>query len=199
MYIDRLALMSDLQKYASPKARLTRMIRSGEVIRVRRGIFLDGRDTSYSLRSLAAVIYGPSYISFEYALSVYGLIPERVTIITSAAFNKNKDRYFHTPVGNFHYYYLPAAVYPYGVLREEERGQSYLMAAPEKALCDTLYKVKGITSRNALEALLLEDWRIDRERIMAMDQKSLRFLAPLYRKRILILFLEWLNQEATHA
>ena len=43
MYKDHATLMHELKDYASPKARLTRMIRSGEVIQVRRGIFLPGR------------------------------------------------------------------------------------------------------------------------------------------------------------
>ena len=39
---------------------------------------------------LAGSIYGPSYISFKYALSFYGLIPEHVTTITYATFDKKK-------------------------------------------------------------------------------------------------------------
>ena len=86
---DHLTLMHELRDYASPKARLTRMIKSGDVIQVRRGLFLEARETGHSLKSLASVIYGPSYISFEYALAHYGLIPERVQSVTSAVYNKN--------------------------------------------------------------------------------------------------------------
>jgi len=172
------------------------MIKSGEVIRVRRSFFLDAHDRSYSPKSLAALIYGPSYISFESALSYYGLIPERVAAITSAVFNKNKNRAFHTPVGDFYYYYLPPALYPYGVVRRQENNQGFLIGSPEKALCDTLYKVKGISTRDALVSLLFEDLRLDRAGIAAMDRTALLFLAPLYRKKIFPLFLEWLKQEA---
>jgi predicted transcriptional regulator of viral defense system len=199
MIKDHLTLMHELRDYASPKARLTRMIKSGEVIQVRRGIFLEAQDKGYSLKSLAAVIYGPSYLSFEYALAHYGLIPERVTAVTSAVFNKNKNRRFHTPLGDFHYHYLPAAVFPYGVVLGEEDGQSYLMATPEKALCDTLYKTRGVGSVKALKALLLEDWRMEREAVLALDRESLLFLAPLYRKRIFPLLLKWLQGEANDA
>lgn len=197
---NHLTLMHELRDYASPKARLTRMIKSGDVIQVRRGIFLTAKEKSgYSLKSLAAVIYGPSYISFEYALAHYGLIPERVQAVTSAAYNKNKNRRFSTPLGDFYYYYLPAAVFPYGVVLGSENDQSYLIATPEKALCDTLYKTRGIESLKALRALLFEDWRMEREALLSLDRASILFLAPLYRKKIFRLLLKWLEGEANHA
>lgn len=200
MHKNHVTLMHELQGYASPKARLTRMIKSGEVIQVRRGIFLDAKEkTGYSLKSLAAVIYGPSYISFEYALAHYGLIPERVQAVTSAVYNKNKNRRFFTPVGDFYYYYLPATVFPYGVVLGSENDQSYLIATPEKAFCDTLYKSRGIDSVKALTSLLFEDWRVEPEAVLSLDRESLIFLAPLYKKKIFRLLLKWLEEEATHA
>lgn len=194
-----MTLINELRGYSSPKARITRMIKSGKVIQVRRGIFLDADDREYSLKSLASVIYGPSYISFEYALAHYGLIPERVSVLTSAVYKKNKNRRFHTPLGDFYYYYLPAAVYPYGIVREEENKQSYLIATPEKALLDMLYKVRGVTTHKALTALLFEDWRMERGRIAAMDREGIYSIAPLYKKTIMTLFLKWYEKEAVYA
>jgi hypothetical protein len=57
---DHLTLMHELRDYASPKARLTRMIKSGEVVQVRRGLFVDPKETVHSLKSLASVIYAPA-------------------------------------------------------------------------------------------------------------------------------------------
>ncbi len=199
MYKDHMTLIQELKDYASPRARITRMIKSGEVIQVRRGIFLDAKDHEYSLKSMASIIYGPSYISFEYAMSHYGLIPERANVVTSAVYKKNKNRRFHTPLGDFYYYYLPADVYPYGIIRGEENGQNYLIATPEKALLDMLYKARGITSIKALTALLFDDWRMDADRIAAMDRESIAPIAPLYRKKAVTLFLEWLVKEAPRA
>ena len=194
-----MTLIDELKGYSSPKSRITRMIKSGEVIQVRRGIFLDANDRQYSVKSLASVIYGPSYISFEYALAHYGLIPERVTVLTSAVFKKNKNRKFHTPLGNFYYYYLPPDVYPYGIIREEENKQSYLIATPEKALLDMLYKVRGVTTLKNLNSLILDDWRMDRDEIIKMDRESILSIAPLYKKKIGMLFIEWFIREASHA
>ena len=199
MYKDHMTLIHELKEYASPKARLTRMIQSGDVIQVRRGVFLDSTDHDYSLKSMASVIYGPSYISFEYALSHYGMIPERALAITSAVFNKNKNRRFHTPLGDFYYYYLPVEVYPYGIVREEENGQGYLIATREKALLDALYKVRGISTVTALSSLLFEDWRMDSETIQNLDHESIAFMAPLYRKTIMALLIDLLERGNSHA
>ena len=195
MYKDHMTLIQDLKDYASPKARITRMIKSGEIIQVRRNVFLESDDCNYSLKSLASVIYGPSYISFEYALAYYGLIPERVNALTSAIFNKNKNRSFHTPVGDFYYYYLPPEVYPYGVVREIENNQSYLVASPEKAILDMLYKARGITCLKDLEILMFEDWRLDYQKIRGMDREFIRSIAPLYKRRAETFFLEWCQKE----
>ncbi|HPJ97314.1 MAG TPA: hypothetical protein PK022_08380, partial [Syntrophales bacterium] len=119
--------------------------------------------------------------------------------VTSASYNKNKNRRFHTPLGDFYYYYLPAAVFPYGVVLESENGQNYLMATMEKALCDTLYKTRGIGSVKALQALLFEDWRMEREAVLSLERESIFFLAPLYRKYIFRLLLKWLESEVNHA
>lgn len=195
MYKDSIALSEELQQYASPKSRLTRMIRSGEVIQVRRGIFLDGNDTTASLKTLANIIYGPSYISFEYALSFHGLIPERVSALTSAVYNKNKNKTFNTPVGAFYYYYLPVHVYPYGIQRQQENESNFLIASPEKALMDALYRTRDITSKRALHALLIEDWRCDVDFLSRMNSDILEFLAPRYNRKIHSIFLNWFKEK----
>lgn len=192
MIKDHLYVMDELKEYASPKARLTRMLKSGSIIQVRRGLFVD--DKNIPGRALAPLVYGPSYLSFEYALAAHGLIPERVNIYTSASFKKNRDRVFHTVMGGYFYYYLPTAVYPYGLAREMENGFPYIIALPEKALCDTLYKTSGINNRKELELLLFEDWRLEKEDLANLDRGFLDFIAPLYKRKTLKLFIEFLRR-----
>ncbi len=184
MYKDHATLIQELKDYASPKAKITRLIRSGEIIQLRRGIFLPASERDYSRKSLASIIYGPSYVSFETALSHYGLIPEKVSAITSATFRKNKNRLFHTPLGDFHYYYLPAVVYPYAVKCDQEGGANFLIASPEKALCDQLFRAGRVENCEALLALLHENWRIDPGNLESLDVATIEFLAPLYRKTV---------------
>lgn len=199
MFKDYLTITHDLGTYASPRSKLTRILRSGELMHIKRGLFIESGDTEWSAKSLAGMIYGPSYISFEYALSYYGLIPERAETITSAIYNKNKNKFFHTPAGEFYYYYIPAAAYPYGIRMDLENNQGFLIASKEKALCDILYKARNITSSDALKDLLFEDYRMQPEEILKMDGEALIFLAGLYRRRIFSIFIDWLNREAGHA
>jgi predicted transcriptional regulator of viral defense system len=199
MVIDHQFLMQELAKYRSPKARLTRMIRNREIIQIRRGVFIYPNDTSISLKSLASVIYGPSYISFEYALSHYGLIPERSAVITCATYKKNKNRIYRTPLGEFHYHYLPEQVYPYDILHKDEFGQGYLIASPEKALCDTLYKIRDVTTLHELSVLLQDDLRLDTEMLHTLDITSITFLAPLYRKKNITTLVNLLETEYSNA
>lgn len=194
MYLDYLGIMDALKTYASPKSKLTTMIKKGEVIKIRRGLYLPGDAKSYSLKTLANIIYGPSYVSFESALSYYGLIPEKVQTITSACFNKNKNKLFETPVGTFLYRYINNRVYAHEIYRLEENESPFLIASPEKALCDMLSKIRGIKDIQSLEHLLREDLRIDFEGLARMNVEKLKFLAALYRKRILTLLCEYILQ-----
>ncbi|MFA6645697.1 MAG: hypothetical protein WCS59_01135 [Sphaerochaetaceae bacterium] len=90
-------IMNELQSYASPKAKLTQMIKRGEIIQICRGVY-STLDTDPRL-PVASMIYSPSYISFETALAYHQLIPERTHAIMSAAFRLTKEKYFDTPFG----------------------------------------------------------------------------------------------------
>lgn len=187
------SVMEELADYASPKARLTHMLRAGSLLKVRRGLFVD--DAAVSRRALAPVIYGPSYISFQYALASYGLIPERVETITCASYGKNRDKLFRTPLGEYRYLYLPVAVYPYGISQDEDEGARYLIATPEKALCDAVYKTSGIVSRDELETLLLEDWRVEKEELHGLDADFIEWIAPRYGRRSVSALASWFRAE----
>ena len=73
-------LLEELSEYGSPKSKLSRMAKNGEYFPITKGIYETDRHTPAYL--LAGSIYGPSYISFEYALSFYGMIPEAVYTVT---------------------------------------------------------------------------------------------------------------------
>lgn len=195
MYKSHLVLLSELKDYASPRAKITRMLNSGEIIQVRRGIYLTKNEKSFSRKALASIIYGPSYISFESALEYYGLIPEQVAAITSAIYKKNKNKDFSTPVGRYLYYYLPAKVYPYSVCLKAEQNESFLIASPEKALCDTIYRVGNVATVEDVKELLYENLRIEMSDLASMEIKTLLFLIPLYKKRSLSLLKGFLLKE----
>lgn len=198
-YIDTLSLKEELKTFASPGSKVTTMIKSGEIVQVRRGLYLRGGESGYSVKTLANKIYGPSYLSFEYALSHYGMIPERVENPTSAVFRKNKRRTFRTPFGLFTYQTIPEAVYYKGILRNEEEGNPYLIATREKALLDTLYTHRSIKSKSRMVRLLIEDLRVDMESLMLLDLPLIEACAPFYGKQITLIFTDWLKKELTDA
>ena len=109
-------LLLELSDYGTPKTRIQRMVKNGALVKIRRGLYETNPNVPAYL--LAGVVYSPSYISFSYALSHYGLIPKRVEIYTSATFAKNRNKMFQTPFGNFTYRDIPKAAYPYGALQD---------------------------------------------------------------------------------
>jgi hypothetical protein len=195
MIKSREMVMEELRDYSSPKARLTRLLKSGTLVQIRRGLFVDA--LTLQPNTLAPILYGPSYISFQTALAASDLIPERVEVISSASYNKNKDKLFYTPLGTYQYLYLPVAVYPYGIRHIEEDGIYYLIASPEKALCDTVYKTAGVVTPDEIEQLLLEDWRMERDDLLRLDNEFIQWIAPRYRKKSLTALAGWFSREAT--
>ena len=184
--------MSELKNYASPKSKLTSLVKAGEFTRIRRGLYI--KDGNYNLKTLANVIYGPSYISFEYALSFYGMIPERAELVTSAVFNKNKDRKFDTPAGSFIYKYVKPELYFYGIDRLMENGEPFLIATKEKALCDVLYKIKNFNRNSDIEDILFGNLRLDEEEFLKLKITDLKILAPLYKRIIIDKMYEYLKK-----
>ncbi len=195
MIKSREMVMEELRDYSSPKARLTRLLKSGKLVQIRRGLFVD--NLALPPKTLAPILYGPSYISFQTVLAASGLIPERVTVISSASYNKNKDKTFYTPMGTYEYLYLPTAVYPYGIRQVEEQGIYYLMASPEKALCDAVYKISGIVTPDEIEQLLLDDWRMEHDDLIRLDNAFIQWIAPRYHRKSLTALAGWFAREAT--
>ena len=148
----------ELREYGSPKSKLARMAERGECFPITRGLYETDRNAPAYL--LAGSIYGPSYISFEYALSRYGLIPEAVYAVTCATFEKKKKKKYETPFGTFTYRDVPSEAFPLGIRLVQEGDYFYRIAEPEKALCDQLYTMPPVPNTQELFRLLTEDLRL---------------------------------------
>lgn len=153
--------MEKYRNYKNPKSKIRRLSDSGDLLPLTRGVYEN--DKSVPGYCFAGVICGPSYLSFDYALSVHGLIPEAVYTYTSASFGKRKIKTYENYFGRFTYRDVPADAYPYGVTVREEKGYVYQIATPEKALCDKLYTMPPVKNLRETERMLFEDLRIDRE------------------------------------
>lgn len=132
--VDSLGMKGILGDVSDKRGKIARMIRNGELFQLRRGLYATRRDINPYC--LAASIYGPSYISFDTALSFYGLIPEAVYEITSATLKRSRE--FENMFGRYRYRNVPREVYPVGIERRTETGVPFLIASPTKALCDRI-------------------------------------------------------------
>lgn len=165
-------VMDCLKSYSSPRAKLSRLLKSGALIRVKKGLYVFSetyRRGSISVEMLANMIYGPSYVSLEWALRYYGMIPERVEEITSVTIKRRAN--FDTPIGRFTYEHSNYEAYPIGLTRyEESKYQSALIATKEKAVADQLVIRRGkVTSLIELEQILFQDLRMEEEDLAKLD------------------------------
>lgn len=171
-------LKEELKGYVNPNAKIGRLVEEGSLTAVIRGIY--ETDRTIPGYCLASVIYGPSYLSFEFALAYHGLIPEAVHVFTCATFEKKRARQYDTPFGLFTYRDIPRGAYPAGNLYRVENGYSYQIASPEKALCDQLYKTSPLSGQKALEQFLFEDLRIERDDFFRLNKDDLLEIASRY-------------------
>lgn len=171
-------ILNELSQYASPKNKLSRIVQKGEYIQITRGLYETDWSTPGYL--LAGSIYGPSYLSFEFALGYYGMIPEAVYTFTSATFEKKKKKRFETPFGTYTYRDVPSIVYPMGLEIIEEGNYAFMIASIEKAICDQLYKMGLVTNYEELQNLLFVDLRIDEQELKKINLDNLGMLASRY-------------------
>lgn len=194
---DYQTLMACLKTFKAPDQKVNELLKTQVVIRIKKGLYIFGPQYSheaFSKKLLANWIYGPSYISLNSALSIYGLIPERVDLVTSVTCKRDKS--FATPVGDFSYRYLNMNKYPLGVTRaliDQER--QVFVASIEKALVDLLTLTQDpIHSSRELKELLFEDLRIDKDELsQKVDLVHLRKVARSYNHssiKLLVTYFE---------
>jgi hypothetical protein len=182
---DYQTLLVALGDYARPRDKISDLISKGIIIRVKKGLYVfgdDARQTLYSTEVLANLIYGPSYISLDYAMQHYGLIPERVEAVTSVT--TGRSRRFSTPIGLFTYRMIPLRAFQIGMDRIEiGDGRAFLIATPEKALADKIYEDRGtgIQSQQELADYVERNLRVDLRAVREMNPDNLDEIAKRYR------------------
>lgn len=184
---DYQTLLVCLKNYARPRDKISALLKKGFIIRIKKGLYIFGdeyRRSPYSREILANLIYGPSYVSLDFALQYYGLIPERVEAVTSVT--TGRSRRFSTPVGLFTYRPISLEAFRIGMDRIEIGGdRAFLMATPEKALADKLNAGRGIRlqTEKELRGYLEDNLRIDPMALRELDAISLDAMARRYRSQ----------------
>ena len=164
--------------YAKIRDKINHEIQAGRLIHIARGLYTT--DAKISGKYISGRLCSPSYLSFDFALYIYSLIPETVYAYTSATFCKHRNKMYKNNFGTFTYRDVPAEVYPLGVLTREENGYSYQIATPEKAVCDKLYTISPVSNLTEIKELLFDDLRIDEDDFSRLNKEILQKIAPLY-------------------
>src|SRR3989338_682090 len=169
-----------------------RAIQSGEIIHLRRGLYVLAekyRRKPNNLFEIAQMLYGPSYISFESALSFHGWIPEGVYAVTSASDKRSQE--IETQLGIFSYTHIPSNNFYAGVQRVSS-DNIFLIATPWRALTDYVYfhkkNWKGLKP-------VIENLRVDQKLFQNVDFRLLEELYNATRSVNVKRFIKSIKQE----
>lgn len=183
-------LIELLRDYNSPGDKISSLLKNGDIISLKRGLYINApkyRSSLVSKFQLANVIYGPSYVSMESALSEYGMIPEGV--FTTRSLTLKRSRNFVNSLGKFEYFHSPEKYYSIGIgVSNRQKDGSCLLASPEKALCDKIVfsKNSAIQSEKEMLNYLEDDLRIDMDLLKDLDEAVINLCAAAGRKQALL-------------
>lgn len=183
--IDFSVLASQLTAYKSPRQKIVELVKEGSLIRLKRGLYVVSPKISGKLLSIELIanhMYGPSYVSMESALRYYGLIPEKTYSVDSMTIKRGRK--FDNSIARFKYTYCPSSYYSIGVKQVAKVDFSFLIASPEKALCDVIIYTPQLRLRSmiALQEYLRDDLRLDMDEFFKMDISIFRECA-LHNKK----------------
>lgn len=171
--------------------------RDRQIIRLKRGLYVSSPGvTGIALSSelIANHLYTPSYVSMSSALRYYGLIPEEVYVMQSMTLKHSRD--FDTPIGRYEYTRISKASFSIGLSNVRKADYAFVIATPEKALCDLVANSPGVNLRYPKEAALYleEDIRMELTDFKQMDPAIFEAYAKVGKKadsiRILLKLLK---------
>lgn len=176
---------------------LSRWQAQGLIVKLKRGMYMlnkDDRRVEPGRPFIANQLHAPSYVSLEYALNCYGLIPERVADVTSITTKKTTR--FSTPEGTFIYQHIKPAAFRGFKTFKDEKGLPCFMALPEKAVVDFIY-LNLEKFRPGDKTVFEQSYRF--QNLEDLDKKLLMELASLYGSpklvRVLELFCSFIDKE----
>lgn len=176
---------------------LERWRRKKLLIKLKKGLFLfnaNDRKINPSRAYIANQLYSPSYLSLEYALNYYGLIPERVSDLTSITTRKTFR--VTNEIGVFIYQHIKPVAFRGFVEVIDESGLIFFVAEPEKALVDFFYlNLSKFKKQDML--IFKESFRF--QNIEKLDMNKIMKFAGLFENNKLMeissLFCKFLRKE----
>ncbi len=156
-----------------------------QIIRLKRGLYVCNPEVTgiaLSTELIANHLYAPSYVSMSTALRYYGLIPEEVFAVQSMTLKHSRD--FDTPLSRFEYTHTSKNAFSVGLTIIRKKGYAFIMASPEKALCDLISASPQVNLRYLKDAInyLEEDIRMDLDDFRQMNPEIFEEYATVGKK-----------------
>jgi predicted transcriptional regulator of viral defense system len=169
-------LLAGRVSIAQIRVQLSRWVRSGRLLQLRRGLYALAPAWRKVVPSpfLVANRFRPgSYVSFQSALSFHGHVPEHVPVVTSAG--SGRPGRIATPLGTYQFSHLvDDLLFGYGAV-EVAAGQKAFVARPEKALLDLVHLTPGGDDPAFLKELRLQNLsNLDAGMLAELAQRSAR-------------------------
>lgn len=168
------------------KQKVLMLEKNKQIIRLKRGLYvvnpqLTGKMISTEL--IANHLCSPSYVSMETALRYYGLIPEAVYLTRSMTLKRSRT--FTNAYGTFEFRHASEKSFHIGITNGECDGAYFMIAMPEKALCDLIAETVGLNLRFVGEAeeYLTEYLRFDTDALQDFNLDILREYAKVGKKK----------------
>ncbi len=174
------------------KLQLHKWIKQNKIIRLKKGVYtLNETDRKAELSPflLANELYSPSYLSLEFALSYYNLIPEAVNVFTSITTNKTKT--IKNIYGTFYYNSIKKE-YFWGFRNIKLKNNiSFFIATPEKAVIDFIYFKIHSTVKD-IKNELIQNYRF--QNLDILDIKTLENYKPKLKEKKILKSIEILKE-----
>ena len=155
---------------------IQRLSKSGHLKRLMKDKYVF-TGSQYNDFELANYLVNPSYVSFESALSFYGILPQFTYTITSATTKRSKKTFL---IKEFEFTHIDDSLY-WGF----EKNKNYLIARPEKAILDQIYlSTKGLRGLD-VDDLDLSALNKDLLKVYANKINNQRVTAFLFENKLL--------------
>lgn len=181
-----------VEKPQNLRRQVREWVKKGYLVSLKKGLYIfseEWRKVNPSVLFVANFLVDPSYVSLEYALGFHGIIPEKVTVITSIT--TKKTNFFKNALGDFEYRSVKKDLF-WGYKKEVDKDQEFFIARPEKALIDFFYLNSNFKG-DFLEFESLRLQNLEEINTELLDRYSLKYNKRL--KRLALALIAFTNKK----
>jgi len=180
------------EKLADIRRQVSGWVKKGYLLQLKKGVYVLNepfRKVLPPLRFIANYLVSPSYLTLEYALGFYDLIPEKVTVYSS--FTTKKTQVFKTQLGVFEYRSVKTSLFS-GFTKAVDGRQEFFIATPEKAILDFFYHREDVQGKfGEFEAFRFQN--LEQLRVKRLHELSRAY--PLRVRKAARVFIDFVKEE----